>query len=52
MELQMNPLDARTRYMASNPFQTLAGSAASVAGTVLRNPRFESCTLLLTGWSS
>lgn len=33
----------------SNPLQALAISSASVAGTVLRNPRLVSCTVLLTG---
>ena len=51
MDLQTQPFDVPMGNMSSHPFQTLAGSAASVAGTVLRNPRLESCTLLLTGWS-
>lgn len=51
MKLQTQPFDVPMGNMSSHPFQTLAGSAASVAGTVLRNPRLESCTLLLTGWS-
>jgi hypothetical protein len=34
----------------SNPISDLAVSAASVAGTVFHNPRFATCTRILTLW--
>ena len=49
VELLTRPSYSGPVGSSSNPFQTLAVSSASVAGTVLQNPRLESCTRILTG---
>jgi hypothetical protein len=49
VELLTRPLYSSPRVSSPNPFQALAVSAASVAGTVLQNPRLASCTRILTG---
>lgn len=36
--------------LSLNPTRTLAVSSATVAGTVLRNPRLAACTRIMTGW--
>jgi hypothetical protein len=47
VDLKNRPLMSAPDVSSPNPLQSLAVSAATVAGTVLQNPRLVSCTRLL-----
>lgn len=50
VDLLAQPPQPRLNEIAYDPIQALAVSSATVAGTVLRNPRLAACTRIVTGY--